>query len=182
MSCMNCSCASCSRYRYHRNPDDYSPGNFRRPTLGKTKEYLDWWSDQGVTGISGLREIDLAPQEHALERVRFTEARHYWDKHDKHQRLYDTDHSLYKKPIFSLPAEDAEDYGDYDAVSPEAAQRYLHQFFTRQCERLDEGLEMHDVEAYPFKPRYDEAVILLGQDEVDEIERKIFDLHGYVTY
>jgi len=183
MSCNNCHCDECQKYRYNpyyrQNLVD-SPGNMRKPTLGKIKEYRDWWAGQGVTKVGDLRNIDLAPQEMALDRIRFNEADHYWNKFSTHQDLYDTDHGLYKKPTLRYPDPDAEDYGDFEAISPEAAQRYLKQFFTRQCKRLDAGLEEHDVEQYPFKPRYDEAVILLTQDVVDQIEREVYDLNGYL--
>ena len=184
MSCYNCRCDECRRYRYNpyyrKNLDDYSPGNMRKPTLGKIQEYRNWWAGQGVHKASDLRNINLGSEELALDKIRLNEANYYWDRYTTHQTLYDTDHSLYKKPFLRHPDPDAEDYGDFEAVSPEAATRYLKQFFARQCKRLDAGLEGHDIEQYPFKPRYDEAVILLGQDVVDQLERDVYDQNGYL--
>lgn len=168
-------------YRY--NPDnDYSPGNFRRPTLEKCSDYLNWWADQGVTKLSDLNTFDMTPEERALDKIRWSEAKYYWDRYQKQLGRHDTDTYVYRKPPFSVPKEDAEDYGDFEAVSVKAAQNYLYNFFTRQAERTEAGLPLQDVELYPWKPRYDECISILGQDEVDRIEQNIFDRAELVLY
>lgn len=184
------SCAASDRrnpganmYRYRRNPDeDYSPGNFRRPTLEKCEEYLNWWADQGVTTLSDLNSFDMIPEERALDKIRWSEAKYYWDRYQKQLGRHTTDSYVYRKPLLSVPAEDAEDYGDFEVVSVKAARQYLYNFFTRQTERIEAGLPLQDVEIFPWKPRYDECVAILGQDEVDQIEQKIDERHGLAIY
>ena len=170
-------------YRYRRNPDDdYSPGNFRRPTLEKCQEYLDWWAAQGVTKLSDLNAFDVTAEERALDKIRWSEAKYYWDRYQKQLGRHGTDSYVYRKPLLSVPKADAEDYGDFEAVSTKASQNYLYNFFTRQTERTEAGLPLQDVEIYPWKPRYDESVATLGQDEADQIEQNIFDRAGLELY
>lgn len=165
--------------RYRENPDDeYSPGNFRRPTLQKCQEQLAWWADQGVNKLSDFNAFDMSPEEMRLEKIRWSEAKYYWDRYAKQLGRHTQDSYMYRKPGFSIPAEDAEDYGDFEPVSPAAARQYLYNFFTRQAERDLAGLPMQDVAVYPWKPRYDECVAMLGQEEVDRIEDEIFGRRG----
>jgi len=168
-------------YRY--NPDeDYSPGNFRQPTLEKCQEHLNWWAGQGVTKLSDFNSFDMTNEERALEKIRWSEAKYYWDRYDKQLGRHSTDSYMYRKPLLSIPRKDAEDYGDFEAVSPAAARNYLYNFFTRQADRTEKGLPLQDVEIFPWKPRYDECVAILGQEEVDKIEADIFDRAGLMLY
>jgi len=165
------------RYRYNPN-DDHSPGNFRRPTIEKSKEHLDWWAAQGVEKLSDFNQFDMTDEERALEKIRWSEAKHYYDRFSNQAVRHTTDSYVYRKPIFSEPDPEAEDYGDFEPVSPDAARQYLYNFFSRQVERDLAGLPMQDVDQYPWRPRYDECVALLGQEEVNRIEDEIFGRQG----
>ena len=147
------------------NPAVQSPGNFRPVTSGQTKQFLDDWKRQGVTSTRDFRGFEGSAKERKLDEIRFREAKHNWDSHLKSG-----------KPLH-YPA--GGDFGDYMPISPGASRQYLNQFYTRQAQRLNEGLGMQDVTAYPFKPRYDEAAAVLGQDEADALASRIFDRHGY---
>ena len=166
---------------YYRNPDD-SPGNFRQPTIEKCQEHIDWWASQGVTKVSDFDTLAeggfalgaMTATERKLEKIRWKEAKHYLDRYQKQTGLYDEDSYIYRKPLLSEPVSGSEDYGDFDPVSSDAARRYLYNFFVRQAERVAAGEDMQEIDTYPFKPRYDESVTLLGQEESDSLEDAVF--------
>ena len=160
--------------RYYRNPDDDSPGNFRQPTIEKCQEHIKFWEDQGVTKLSDFNSFDLTKEERDLEKIRWSEAKYYLDRYQKQIGLHSEDSHSYRKPIFSEPAPDSEDYGDFHPVSKAASRQYLYNFFKRQGDRVHAGEEMQEVDTYPFKPRYDESVSLLGQEEADALEDAVF--------
>jgi len=154
------------RRRRRFNPAVESPGNFRPVTSAQTSQFLDDWKRQGVTTARDFRGFEGSPKERKLDEIRFGEAKYNWDKH------------LRSGEPLHYPVGD--DFGDYMPISSGAAKQYLHQFHTRQTQRLSEGLGLQDVSKYPFKPRYDEAVTTLGGDEADALEARIFDRQGYV--
>ena len=154
---------------YRRNraaPVAPSPGNYRRPTTAQSKLYLDDLAEEGVTSASHYDALDLDPKERELRKIRFNEAKHYYNEYESGNLK------------LTYPGEDTEDWGDFEPTSEKAARNYLWQFYDRQCERLKGGDPEQSVTTYPFMPRYQEAVVTLGQDEVDYIRNHVYSLHG----
>jgi hypothetical protein len=154
---------------YRRNraaPIAPSPGNYRRPTTAQSKLYLDDLAEEGITSIDQYDALDFDDKERALRKLRFSEAKHYYDEYEAGNLK------------LTYPGEDTEDWGDFEPTSEKAARNYIWQFYDRQCERLQEGEAEQSVSSYPFMPRYQEAVILLGQKTVDFIRDHVYALHG----
>jgi hypothetical protein len=156
-------------WAYRRNratPIAPSPGNYRRPTTAQSKLYLDDLAEEGITSAEQYDALDFDDKERALRKLRFREAKHYYDEYEAGNLK------------LTYPGEDTEDWGDFEPTSEKAARNYIWQFYDRQCERLKEGELEQSVTSYPFMPRYQEAVILLGQDTVDFIKDHVYALHG----
>lgn len=214
-----CTCSSCPEHgtvsrrlrRYRRYPYSYrrnllplarreelqelSAGNFRRPTLAVTREYLDDWSDSGVEAPEdfSLTQFQDWAGEHestpVLERAkeinRFDEATHYWNEYEANQALYATDPGQYDKPKFTEPVggldfaqEDIRDYGDYAALSDQQAYNYLYQFLHRNAEKRADGETIDDVRQPPYKWRYREAVLSVGSEKATKLVKRCFDTFG----
>jgi hypothetical protein len=143
-----------------------SPGNFRRPTTAQARLYLDDLATDGITKIDHYDALDLDPKERELRKIRFREASHYWNEHESGNLK------------LTYPSKDSKDWGDFSPVSEEAAKDYIWQFYDRQCDRRKSGESEQSVTNYPFLPRYQEAVVLLGQEGVDAIRDHVYTLHG----
>lgn len=201
------------RNRYHRNPYrrnlvplarrkeliSESPGNFRRPTLAATKDFLDEWRGVGIESaddwhmMDGLwddytrqvEELDDPRMAEALVRNRYDEAQHYWRPYQEAYNLHQSDPETYPEPELTQPVlgsveaarEDFRDFGDYSPTSPKQAQNYLYQFLTRNAEKKN-ARKRDDVRKEPFKWRYREAVIILGAEKVTQMVKDIFKRAG----
>jgi hypothetical protein len=154
-----------------RNPG--SPGNFRPATIAQSKMFLDDFKREGVTSVGHLRNLDYpSAKERRLAGIRFKEAQHTWGKYQR-----DLADPTTPAPLMTYPT--GKDFGDYMPISNDAASGYLRGFYTRQRDRLDAGLGLQSVTQYPFKPRYDEAVEMLGQSEADSMAERILGRHDY---
>jgi len=214
-----CTCSSCPEHgtasrrlrRYRRNPygyrhnllplarreelQDLSPGNFRRPTLAVTKDYLDDWTTHGVSSSGDLslwRFDDLAAEhgttthlERAKELNRFDEASHYMDQYSSELDLWTNDPSSYDKPKFTEPVggkefaeDDLRDYGDYEPSSDKQAYNYLYQFLHRNAEKRADGEKISDVRQAPYKWRYREAVLDVGSEKATKLVKRCFATFG----
>jgi len=180
-----------------------SPGNYRRPTLAVTKDYLDDWSALGVTSEDDMKlsergydtaftyradERGTTPAlELAKERNRYGEASHYWNEYKTSSDLYESDHSAYYKPRFSAPrggidvarAEDR-DFGDYEYTSTSQAKNYLYQFLHRNALK-DRPSDRDDVRSGKFKWRYRDAVLEVGDVEATKMVKRAFNAVGKPT-
>jgi hypothetical protein len=189
------------RQNQYRHKRDYSyGGNFRRPTLGQCRQYLDEWEAEGVTKFEDFNEFEFENETEAeLAKIRWSEANKYWNDHEEALKRYDEAVAFQKemkskgveglpelpaevaetlkkgKPVVSFPTGD--DYGDFTATNKDGAIRYLTQFYSKNAELAAAGKDERDPAQFPFLPRYAEAVALLGLPEVAKIRQHVEKLH-----
>lgn len=175
-----------------------SPGNFRRPTLAATKEYLDEWAGVGIEsaddwdamsgfwpGYAAQVEVYDSPElAEALTKNRYEEAQHYWRPYKAAQDLYESDPENHPQPEFTQPVlgsvdaarEDFRDFGDYSPISKKQAHNYLYQFLTRNAEKP--ARERDDAREAPYKWRYRDAVLTLGPKKATDLIKEVFKRAG----
>ena len=173
-----------------------SPGNFRRPTIAVTEDYLTDWRKGGINkpeDFALYQFEEIARQEGttpAIERAkeinRFDEASHYWDQYQAEKTLFEGDPGSYSKPAYTYPVtggvdsalEDVRDFGDYAAVSRDQAYDYLYQFLARNADKRAEGESIDDVRTAPFKWRFRDAVLSISPEEATKLIQRTFASRG----
>ena len=173
-----------------------SPGNFRRPTLAVTEDYLSDWRKGGITKPEDFvlyQFEDIARKEGttpAIERAkelnRYDEASHYWNQYLAEKSLFEADPKSYSRPKYTYPVTgdidsavaDVRDFGDYDAVSRDQAYDYLYQFLARNADKRAAGEPIDDVRAAPFKWRFRDAVLSISPEEATKLVKNTFANRG----
>lgn len=173
-----------------------SPGNFRRPTLAVTKDYLDDWAKQGIKSSDDWDESDASSTwdlraktnetspalERALEMNRYDEAMHYWSPAQQAMDLHSSDPESYPEPRLTQPvlgsleaaSADDRDFGDYEPIDKDQAYNYLYQFLHRNALRRAEGGQIDDPRVAPYKWRYRDAVLTVGPEKATALASRTF--------